>query len=86
MVHRLVPWRGTTERSYHSLPLLCLLVGADCIIRDDDIADEVWERPYSVECHALLQLSGEANHEAVLSLLIRVHLVQCIQCQMVEQL
>jgi hypothetical protein len=50
-------------------------VGADRIIYDDDIADEVWERPSSVERHVLLQLSGEANHEAVLLLVIRAHLV-----------
>jgi hypothetical protein len=78
IVHRLVPWRGTTRWSYHNLPLLYLLVPMDLIIYDDDIADEVWERPSSVERHALLQLSGEANHEAVLFLVIRVHLVRLI--------
>jgi hypothetical protein len=40
MVHRLVPWGSTTERSYHILPLLCLLVGADRIIRNGDIANK----------------------------------------------
>jgi hypothetical protein len=67
---------GTLEGHYRT----------DRIVRDDDIADEVWERPFSVECHALLQLSGEANYEAVLFLIICVHLVQHILRQMVEQL
>jgi hypothetical protein len=43
MVHHPVPWRGTTGRSCHDLPLLCLLVSMDHIVRDDDIADEFWE-------------------------------------------
>jgi hypothetical protein len=40
MVHHPVPWRSTTGWSCHNLPLLCFLVGADLIIRDDDIADK----------------------------------------------
>jgi hypothetical protein len=67
---------GTLEGHYRT----------DRIVRDDDIADEVWERPSSVECHALLQLSGEANYEAVLFLIICVHLVQHILRQTVEHL
>ena len=35
---------GTLEGHYQT----------DRIVCDDDIADEVWERPSSVECHALL--------------------------------
>jgi hypothetical protein len=30
-------------RNYHSLPLLCFLVGADRIVRDYDITDKLWE-------------------------------------------
>jgi hypothetical protein len=42
--------------------------------------------PSHVERHALLQLGGEANHEVVLLLVIGVHLVWHILCQVVEQL
>jgi hypothetical protein len=42
-------------------------------------------QPSSIERHALLQLGGETDHEAVL-LLVRVHLVRCILWQVVEQL
>jgi hypothetical protein len=40
MVHRPVPQGGTTRRSCQMLPLLCLLVGMDHIVRDDNIADK----------------------------------------------
>jgi di/tricarboxylate transporter len=43
VVHRLVPGRSTVGRSYHNLPLLCFLVGVDCLICDDDITDKLWE-------------------------------------------
>jgi hypothetical protein len=43
VVHHPVPARSTARRSYHNLPLLCFLLGADCIIHDDDIADKLWE-------------------------------------------
>jgi hypothetical protein len=36
--------------------------------------------------HALLQLGGETDHEAVLLLLVRVHLIRCILRQVVELL
>jgi hypothetical protein len=79
------PWWYTVW-SYYSLPPLGFLVGVDCIVRDHDIADELWKCPSSVEHHALLQLGGETDHEAVLLLLVRVYLVRCILCQMVELL
>jgi hypothetical protein len=60
-------------------------VCVDRIVRDDDITDKLWEQPSRVERHVLLYLSGDANHEAVL-LVICVHLVWRILCQMVEQL
>jgi hypothetical protein len=41
MVHHPVPWRGTTRWSCHNISLLHLLVGANHIIRDDDIADKL---------------------------------------------
>jgi hypothetical protein len=41
VVHRLVPRMSTAERSYYNLPLLCVLVCADRIIRDDDIIDKL---------------------------------------------
>jgi hypothetical protein len=79
---------GTSEehsrRSCHSLPLLGLLVGADCIVRDDNIADKLWKYPSRVERHALLQLGGETDHEAIILLLVHVHLVPCILRQLVE--
>jgi hypothetical protein len=86
VVHCPVFWRSTTRWSCHSLPHLGFLVSADCIIRDDDIIDKLWKSPSSVERHALLQLGGEIDHEAVLLLLICVHLVQRILRQVVEQL
>jgi hypothetical protein len=61
-------------------------VGADGIVCDHDIADELWKCPSNVERHALLQLGGETDHEAILLLLIRVHLVRRILRQMVELL
>jgi hypothetical protein len=33
----------TSGWSCHSLPLLCFLVGADCIICNDDISDKFWK-------------------------------------------
>jgi hypothetical protein len=84
VVHYPVLQSSTIGRSCHNLTLLGFLVGVDCIIRDDDIADELWKCPSSVERHALLLLGGETNHEAVLLLLIRVHLFQRILCQVVE--
>jgi hypothetical protein len=50
-------------------------MGADCIVHDDDIADKLCKHPSRVERHALLQLGGETDHEMVLLLLVRVHLV-----------
>jgi hypothetical protein len=61
-------------------------VGTDCIVHDHDVADELWKCSSSVERHALLYLSGETDHEAILLLLIRVHLVRRILRQMVELL
>jgi hypothetical protein len=43
MIHHPVPHGSTTGWSYHNLSLLCLLVGADHIIHDDDIADKFCE-------------------------------------------
>jgi hypothetical protein len=43
VVHRLVPGRSTVGRSYYDLPLLCVLVCVDCIVRDDDITNKLWE-------------------------------------------
>jgi hypothetical protein len=54
VVHRPVLRRSTTGWSGHNLPLLGFLVGADCIIHDHHITDELWKRPSSVERHALL--------------------------------
>jgi hypothetical protein len=85
VVHRLVLQGSTSGWSCHNLPLLGFLVSTDCIIHDNDIASNLWEYPSCVERHALLQLGGETDYEAVL-LLIRVHLVQRILRQMVEQL
>jgi hypothetical protein len=85
VVHRSVLWRSTTKWSSHNLPLLGFLVSTDCIIRDHDVADKLWKCPSSVERHALLQLVGETDHEAVLPF-VRVHLVRRILRQMVELL
>jgi hypothetical protein len=84
VVHHLVLWGSTFGRSCHILPLLGFLVSVNCIVCNDDIADKIWECPSRVERHALLQLGGEIDHEAVL-LLVRVHLVQRILRQVVEQ-
>jgi hypothetical protein len=43
MIHHPVLWRGTTGWSCHNLSLIALLMGVDPIIRDDDIADELWK-------------------------------------------
>jgi hypothetical protein len=86
VVHHLVLQRGTTAWSSNNLPLLGFLVCAHCVVRDHDVADEVWECPSSVECHALLQLGGETDHEAVLLLVVSVYLVRCILRQVVELL
>jgi hypothetical protein len=42
-------------------------------------------RKDTVEHHALLQLRGETDREAVIFLAIRVHLIWRILCQVVEQ-
>jgi hypothetical protein len=86
VVHHPVLWGSTSGRSCHNLPLLGFLVGADCIFCDYGIADELCKCSSSVERHALLELGGETNHEAVLLLLVCVHLVQRILRQVVEQL
>jgi hypothetical protein len=70
----------------HNFPLLALLVGADCIIHDDGIADELWKSSTSVEHMVLLQLDGETVHEMILLLFIGVNLLWSILRQMVEQL
>jgi hypothetical protein len=54
VIHHPVLQRSTTGWSYHGLPLLGLLVGTDCVVRDDNIADKLREWPSSVERHALL--------------------------------
>jgi hypothetical protein len=54
VVHHPVLQRGTTGWSSHIRPLLGFLVGADCIIRYHDVADELWKCPFRVERHALL--------------------------------
>jgi hypothetical protein len=86
VVHCPVLQRSTTGWSCHNLSLLGFLVGADCIVYDHDIADELWKCPSSVERHALLQLGGETDHKVVLLLLVRIHLVQRILRQVVELL
>jgi hypothetical protein len=78
VVHRPILWRSTTGWSSHNLPLLRFLVGADGVVHDHDVADERWKCPSSLECHALMELGGETDHEAVLLLLISVHLVRRI--------
>jgi hypothetical protein len=40
-VHHLVSWGSATRQSCHNFPLLGFLVGADHIICDVDIADEL---------------------------------------------
>jgi hypothetical protein len=86
VVRRPIVQRSTSGLSYHNLPLLGFLVSADCIVHDDDIADKLWEYSSSVERHALLQLGGETNHKVVLPLVVHVHLIRRILCQVVEQL
>jgi hypothetical protein len=54
VVHHPVIWRSTTGWSRHNLPLLGFLVGADGVIRDHDVADELWKCPSSVERHVLV--------------------------------
>jgi hypothetical protein len=54
VVHRLVLWGSTTRWSSHNLPLLCFPVGADCIVHDHDVADELWKCLSSVEHPVLL--------------------------------
>jgi hypothetical protein len=75
VVHHPVLRRSTLRRSYHNLLLLGFLMGVDCIIHDDDIVDKLYKCSSCVESHALLQLGGITDHEAVLLLLVRVHLV-----------
>jgi hypothetical protein len=43
VVHHPVPRRSTAGWSCHNLPLLCFLVGSDCIFCDDDITEKLWE-------------------------------------------
>jgi hypothetical protein len=86
VVHYVVLRRSTIGWSCDNLPLLGFLVGADGIVRNHDIADKLWKFSLGVEHHALLQLGGETDHEAVLLLLICVHLVRRILLQVVEQL
>jgi hypothetical protein len=85
-VHHSVLRRSTTGWSYHNLSLLSLLVGADCIVRDDDIADKLEEGSTGTECKALLKLSQQASHEAVLLLFICINLLCHIWCQLIEGL
>jgi hypothetical protein len=85
VVHCPVLRGNTSEHSCHNLPLLGFLASVDYIVRGDDIANKLWKCPSSVERHALLQLGGKTDHEAVL-LLIRVHLVRRILHQVVEYL
>jgi hypothetical protein len=54
VVHCPVIRRSTTGWSSHNLPLLGFLVGADGVVRDHDVADELWKCPSSVERCALL--------------------------------
>ena len=54
VVHRPVLWGSTIRWSSLNLPLLGFLVGADGIVRDHNIADELWKCPSSVERHVLL--------------------------------
>jgi hypothetical protein len=86
VVHRSILRRSTTGWSCHNLPLLGFLVGVNCVVHDHDIADKFWKCPSGVERHALLQLGGETNHEVVLLLLVRIHLVWRILRQVAEQL
>jgi hypothetical protein len=86
VVHHPILRRSTTERSSHNLPLLGFLVGVDGVIHDHDVADELLKCPSSLERYVLLRLGGETYHEAVLLLLIGVHLVRCILRQIVELL
>jgi hypothetical protein len=86
VVHHPVLWRSTTGWNSHNLPLLGFLVDTDGVVHDHDVADELWECPSHVEHHALLYLGGEIDHEVVLLLLIGVHLIRRILCQMVELL
>jgi hypothetical protein len=86
VVHRPVLQRSTTGWSSHNLPPLGFLVGADVIVCDHDVTDELWKHPSSVERHALLYLGGETDHKTVLFLLVGVHLIRRILCQMVELL
>jgi hypothetical protein len=54
VVHRLVLQGSTTGSSSHNLSLLGFLVDADGIVRDHDVADELWKYPSSLERHVLL--------------------------------
>jgi hypothetical protein len=54
VVRRPVLQRSTTGWSSHNLPLLGFLVGTDGVVRDHDVANELWKFPSSVERHALL--------------------------------
>jgi hypothetical protein len=67
--------RSTSGWRCHYLPLLGFLVGVNRIIRDDGNADKLWKCRSRLELHLLLQLGGVNDYEAVLLLLIYVHLV-----------
>jgi hypothetical protein len=43
MLHSSVPRESITGWNCHNLPLLCLLMDADHIVRDDDIADKFYK-------------------------------------------
>jgi hypothetical protein len=84
-VHHSVLRRSTTGWSYHNLSLLSLLVGADRIVCDDGVADKLEEGSTGTECKALLKLSQQASHEAVL-LFICINLLCHIWRQLIEGL
>jgi hypothetical protein len=86
MMHHLVLWRRTTGWGCHRLPLLALLVSTDHIIRNDSVGHKLRESPASVERKALIELGGQAPHEAHLLLSVGVDMFWRILYQMVEQL
>jgi hypothetical protein len=66
--------------------LLAFLLGADCIIHNDSIANKLWDGSASVEHKALLQLGVQDIHETVLLLLVDVNPLWSILCEVVKQL
>jgi hypothetical protein len=58
----------------------------DHIVCDDGVADKLSEGFTSIERKALLKLSRQASHEAVLLLFISVSLLWCILRQLIEDL